>query len=146
MCWRGSEGAGRGLPVIWITLYMWGQYVHWFKSVCVCQGLRWGLKWELHPLHTPPPPSVMPYKGGGGIGTFVTLLRDTLTGHTNTLDTRIPRSHTDCPQKRLCASGFSPSWGLWTENRGESWNTPSIISPARTRAKKDSPDFLEKYF
>ena len=61
--------------------------------VCVCvRGLRWGLLWELHPSILPLPSKRL-YKGGGGKGTFVTLLSDTETTPLS-LDTQTLWAHT----------------------------------------------------
>lgn len=138
VCSRGSCRLGRGLPVIWIALYMWGQYVQRWS---VCQGLRWGLLWERHPLCTPPSLCKRLYKADGGRSTFVTLLSDTetitLSLDTQTLWTLAILGHI-LRKEALPGTGSSPCWAFWLDwKRGEetySWTTPSITSPVRVRA------------
>lgn len=73
---------------------------------------------------TPPSYSPLPLKGcikemGGEAP--LSLCSQTLTGHTNTLDTRIPQAHTDYPEKRYFCVLDSPRGGPfgWTEKEEE---------------------------
>lgn len=132
---RVSLRIGRGLPVTWITLYMWGQYVQCW-SVCVCVWLLLGDT----PHNTPPPlpSSSIKQEGERHLCHFALRHRDnhTLTGHTNTLDKHIPEGHTDYPEKRgssLCSACWIPPVEALKKRRQNLTTLSIIISPAQSR-------------
>lgn len=113
MCLRGSHGVGRGLPVGWITLYMWGQYVLCL-SVCV-RGWGGGCYESSYTPILPAPPSKKLYKADGGKRHLCHLAfrhRDnhTLTGHRNSSGTY--RSSWDNRDLRVHFIGLCPA-GCW---------------------------------
>lgn len=72
----------------------------------------------------------------------------TLAGHTNTLDTRIPRAHSDYPEKGgTSVCWILPWWALWLdwkiEEERHSWTTLSNSEPVRIRTRR-TPQTLTK--